>query len=232
MRAREPDQTGFIERDGIRVYWELLGDGDRTVLFLPTWSLFHSRHWKMQLPYFARHFRETTHRPVVACFMDLGTGGAYYLATASDVIVAHPTTITGGIGVVLNLFNLEDAINVLNVTTQSIKAGAKIDVGSVTRALEPDEEALLQRLADGFHERFRAVVRRQRPHLDAASKDSFDGRVFSAAEAQKRGLVDQVLVEPDRAAVDEQGRAQPARSAPLLSAAGSGAPSAPAPGPM
>jgi pimeloyl-ACP methyl ester carboxylesterase len=60
MRAREPDKTGFIERDGIRIYWELLGDGDQTVLFLPTWSLFHSRHWKMQLPYFARHFRVLT----------------------------------------------------------------------------------------------------------------------------------------------------------------------------
>jgi pimeloyl-ACP methyl ester carboxylesterase/predicted glycosyltransferase len=60
MRAKEPDQTGFIEREGVRVHWELLGDGERTVLFLPTWSLFHSRHWKMQLPYFARHFRVLT----------------------------------------------------------------------------------------------------------------------------------------------------------------------------
>jgi pimeloyl-ACP methyl ester carboxylesterase len=60
MRAREPDQTGFIERNGIRVYWELLGDGEQTVLFLPTWSLVHSRHWKMQLPYFSRHFRVLT----------------------------------------------------------------------------------------------------------------------------------------------------------------------------
>jgi pimeloyl-ACP methyl ester carboxylesterase/predicted glycosyltransferase len=60
LRAKEPDQTGFIERDGVRVHWELLGEGERTVLFLPTWSLFHSRHWKFQLPYFARHFRVLT----------------------------------------------------------------------------------------------------------------------------------------------------------------------------
>ena len=60
MRAREPDQSGFIERDGVRVYWELMGDGEQTVLFLPTWSLFHSRQWKMQLPYFSRHFRVLT----------------------------------------------------------------------------------------------------------------------------------------------------------------------------
>src|SRR5437764_166746 len=60
LRAREPDETGFVERDGVRVYWERLGEGEQTVLFLPTWSLIHSRQWKLQLPYFARHFRVLT----------------------------------------------------------------------------------------------------------------------------------------------------------------------------
>jgi pimeloyl-ACP methyl ester carboxylesterase/predicted glycosyltransferase len=60
LRAREPEETGFIERNGVRVYWERLGEGERTILFLPTWSLIHSRHWKFQLPYFARHFRVLT----------------------------------------------------------------------------------------------------------------------------------------------------------------------------
>jgi protease IV len=137
-------------------------------------------------------FREKTRRPVVACLMDVGTGGAYYLATASDRIVAHPTTITGGIGVVLNLFNLEDALNTFNITTQSIKAGPKIDIGIATRALKPDEETLLQGLADEFHARFRDVVRQQRHQLDAAPADTFDGRIFSAAQAKQRGLIDQV----------------------------------------
>src|SRR5262249_11083080 len=104
-----------------------------------------------------QRFREKTRRPVVACLMDIGTGGAYYLATASDLIVAHPTTITGGIGVVINLFNLEDTMNVLNAVTQSIKAGINIDLGSVTRALEPEEEEILQDLADEFHVRFKSV---------------------------------------------------------------------------
>ena len=60
LRAREPDETGVVERDGVRVYWELFGEGDETILFLPTWSIVHSRHWKLQLPYFARHFRVLT----------------------------------------------------------------------------------------------------------------------------------------------------------------------------
>ena len=60
MRAREPDETGFVERDGVRTYWERLGDGERTLLFLPTWSIIHSRQWKMQIPYLARHCRVIT----------------------------------------------------------------------------------------------------------------------------------------------------------------------------
>jgi pimeloyl-ACP methyl ester carboxylesterase/predicted glycosyltransferase len=59
-RARYPDETGYIERDGIRVYYEVYGSGEPTVLLLPTWSLIHSRHWKMQIPYLARHCRVVT----------------------------------------------------------------------------------------------------------------------------------------------------------------------------
>jgi pimeloyl-ACP methyl ester carboxylesterase len=56
-RARYPDEEGFVERDGQRLFYERCGDGEETVFLLPTWSLLHSRHWKMQIPYFARHFR-------------------------------------------------------------------------------------------------------------------------------------------------------------------------------
>ncbi len=56
-RARYPDDEGYVERDGVRVFYEVYGDGEPTVFLLPTWSIIHSRHWKMQIPYFARHFR-------------------------------------------------------------------------------------------------------------------------------------------------------------------------------
>jgi len=59
-RARYPDEDGFIERDGVRVFWERYGDGAPTILLLPTWSIMHSRHWKGQIPYLARHFRVVT----------------------------------------------------------------------------------------------------------------------------------------------------------------------------
>jgi pimeloyl-ACP methyl ester carboxylesterase len=60
MRARRPDQSGYRDRGGVKLYWELFGSGDQTVFFLPTWSIVHSRHWKAQIPYFARHFRVLT----------------------------------------------------------------------------------------------------------------------------------------------------------------------------
>ena len=59
-RARYPDESGYIEREGVRVFWERYGESGPDVLLLPTWSLIHSRHWKMQIPYLARHCRVVT----------------------------------------------------------------------------------------------------------------------------------------------------------------------------
>ena len=59
-RARDPDREGFVERDGVRVFYEVYGDGEPTILLLPTWSIIHSRFWKAQIPYLARRFRVIT----------------------------------------------------------------------------------------------------------------------------------------------------------------------------
>jgi pimeloyl-ACP methyl ester carboxylesterase len=56
-RARYPDEEGYVERDGVRVFYEVYGEGEPTVLFVPPWAIVHSRCWKMQIPYFARHCR-------------------------------------------------------------------------------------------------------------------------------------------------------------------------------
>src|SRR5262245_40353128 len=59
-RASYPAEDGFVERDGVRVHWERYGHGAPTFLLLPTWSIIHSRHWKGQIAYLARHFRVVT----------------------------------------------------------------------------------------------------------------------------------------------------------------------------
>jgi pimeloyl-ACP methyl ester carboxylesterase/predicted glycosyltransferase len=62
-RARYPDEDGYVERDGVRVFWERYGEGEPTVLLPPTWEIVHSRFWKGQIPYLARHTRVVTFDP-------------------------------------------------------------------------------------------------------------------------------------------------------------------------
>jgi len=76
MRARYPDSEGLVVRDGVEIRYERYGEGWPAILLLPTWSLVHSRHWKMQVPYLARHF-------TVVCFDGRGSGGSGRPAEAS-----------------------------------------------------------------------------------------------------------------------------------------------------
>lgn len=149
-------------------------------------------------------FRARTHKPVIACLMDLSAGGGYYLATASDLIIAHPTTITGGIGVILNLYNLRDTMAYFNVIGQFIKAGPNIDMGTTASALTPETRKLLQAMADEFHTRFRQVVEQGRPDVEARDGTTFDGRVFTAPQALERRLIDRIGYLDDAVAAARQ----------------------------
>ena len=137
-------------------------------------------------------FREQKGIPVVVSLMDVGTAGAYYLASAGDTVLAHPTTITGGVGVILNVYNLTDMLQQQNITPIPVKAGAHIDMGTPIKELDEDKRKLLQAMADEFHERFKSAVTSIRTKIDPKDETNFDGRVFSATEAHKRGFVDEV----------------------------------------
>lgn len=130
--------------------------------------------------------------PVIASIMVVGTGGAYYLANHCDIIMAHPTSIVGGIGVILNVYNLEDTMGQFNILSASIKSGEKIDAGSPERPIEEDELEMLQGIADTFHKRFITQVESRRPELQAVQQHWADGSVMTGAEAQSLGLVDQI----------------------------------------
>ncbi len=78
MRARYPDTDGYALRDGVKVFYEVFGEGETTVLLLPTWSIVHSRHWKMQVPYLARHYRVVTFDGRGNGRSDRPTGAAAY----------------------------------------------------------------------------------------------------------------------------------------------------------
>jgi protease-4 len=137
-------------------------------------------------------FKARTRLPVVACLMDVGTGGAYYLATGAQQIFAHPTTITGSIGCILNLYNLEDLMSLLKIHGIPVKAGQNVDIGSPAKTLDEDSRRMLQTMADEFHQRFKSVVVENRPMIDRRIESTFDGRVFTASQAMRLGLIDQI----------------------------------------
>ncbi|HEV8167106.1 MAG TPA: alpha/beta hydrolase [Actinomycetota bacterium] len=96
MRACQPRSDGYIERDGVKVFYEVFGDGEPTVLLLPCWSIVHSRHWKAQVPYLARHFR-------VVAFDGRGNGRSDRppepAAYADDEYVADAVAVLDAVGV-------------------------------------------------------------------------------------------------------------------------------------
>lgn len=129
--------------------------------------------------------------PVIACLMVTGAGGGYYLASHCDSIIAHPTSVVGGIGVILNAYNLEDTMGQFNVLADHVKSGDKIDAGTPERPMESDETEMLQSMADQFHKRFITHIELARP--DATDEKQWsDGSVFSGERAAELGLVDSV----------------------------------------
>lgn len=171
-------------------------------------------------------FRQRSGKPIVACLMDTGAGGAYYVATAADVIVAHPTTITGGMGVILNLYLLKDMMAQNNIFSNVVRSGEKVDIGSPIREMSQDEEEILEGIAEEFHERYKSAVLASRPQLRPVAPDAeevpppgqpanadsgdkvettlFDGRVFTGVEAERLGLVDQLGYLEEARGVAEQ----------------------------
>jgi pimeloyl-ACP methyl ester carboxylesterase/predicted glycosyltransferase len=96
MRACQPNREGYAERDGVKIYYEVFGAGEPTVLLLPTWSIIHSRHWKMQVPYLARHCRIITFDARGNGRSDRPTESAAYTESeiASDAVAVLDATST------------------------------------------------------------------------------------------------------------------------------------------
>lgn len=132
-------------------------------------------------------------RPVVAMMMDVAASGGYYIACGADEIVAHPTTLTGSIGVIMLAVNFSGTMDKIGVETDAIKSGKMKDAGSPFRRMRPEERAVFQHLIDEYYERFVKVVLGGRPGLDEAKvRELADGRVYSGQQALDAGLVDKV----------------------------------------
>jgi protease-4 len=154
-----------------------------------------------------RRFRAESWKPAVCCLMDVGTAGAYYVALGGDRIVAHPTTITGGIGALINHDNLQDAMGQLNVRSQTIRSAPLSDMGSVLEPLPERAEQLLREMVDGFAHRFEQRVAAHRPAMTDSDRAVIaDGRVVPAERAlalhlvDRLGYLDDAIAEAERLA--------------------------------
>lgn len=140
-----------------------------------------------------RRFKEERKVPVVAAFLDVAASGGYYVAMAADEILAHPTTVTGSIGVIVQNTNVAGLYEKLGLSSQVVKSGPFKDLGSPTRPPTPEERALVQSIVDGMFARFVTVVQAGRPRLPPERVRAVaDGRIFTADQALASGLVDGV----------------------------------------
>jgi protease-4 len=131
-------------------------------------------------------------KPVVASLGSLAASGGYYVAVAADSIFANPGTLTGSIGVIMQMANVESLMKKVGVDYVVIKAGQFKDVGNFSRAMTPEERRVLQALLDDVHRQFIDAVAEGRK-LDRGRVVQFaDGRVFSGAQAQSLGMVDEL----------------------------------------
>jgi protease-4 len=142
-------------------------------------------------------FKREKKIPVVAIMMDVAASGGYYIALAADTIVAHPTTVTGSIGVIMLSFNAEGLMQKLGVSANTIKSAERKDMGSPFRALTPEERAIFQSVIDELYRQFVAKVVERRTLPEATARALGDGRVYSAGQALGHRLVDRIGYMPD-----------------------------------
>lgn len=138
-------------------------------------------------------FKERTHRPVVGLMMSVAASGGYYIAQACDYIVAHATTLTGSIGVISVFPSVESLMSKVGVKVNVIKSGPAKDSGSPFRDMTEDEKKIFQGIIDEYYGDFLAVVARGRKgKISADLRTIADGRVYTAPQALKLGLIDGV----------------------------------------
>jgi protease-4 len=151
-----------------------------------------------------RSFKERRKVPVIAAIMDVGASGGYYAALAADQILAHPTTITGSIGVIMLTLNAQGLMEKIGVASLAIKSGSQKDAGSPLRGLTEEERAVFQGMIDGMYGRFVGLIAESRRIPEARVREFADGRVYTAEQARALGLVDRLGYMDDAVTMAQQ----------------------------
>jgi protease-4 len=140
-----------------------------------------------------RLFKQKKKIPIIASIMDVGASGGYYVAMGADKIVAHPSSVTGSLGVIMLTMNANGLLEKIGVHANAITSGPRKDMGSPFRAMTDEERAIFQGVINGFYERFLAVIKEGRRHLTSDEiRKLADGRIYSGEQAKAVGLVDSI----------------------------------------
>jgi len=131
-----------------------------------------------------------TNRVVVSIMGDVAASGAYYIALASEYIMAHPTSLTGSIGVIMQSYNFKELAAKLGVQDVTIKSGENKDLLNPFQDVKPEQKEILQKVITSMHERFVTLVAENRKLTKETVRPLADGRVFTADEAVQNRLID------------------------------------------
>jgi len=131
-------------------------------------------------------------KPTVAFIREIGASGGYWVASASNYIIADPYSITGSIGVLSTYLNFGDLLKRYNITYEDLKGGKYKDIGSPYRKMKDDERALLQQRIDMIHQAFINEIAKNRNLPYEQAKEISTGIFYLGIQAKDLGLVDQV----------------------------------------
>jgi protease-4 len=131
-------------------------------------------------------------KPVVVSMGSVAASGGYYIASPATRIIANPGTLTGSIGVIMELPNLEGLMNKIGIKTEVIKSGKHKDIASAFRSMGKEEREILQGVMDNVHEQFMKAVSEGRKIGMEEVRKIADGRVFTGEQAKAHGLVDEL----------------------------------------
>lgn len=139
-----------------------------------------------------RKIRAEGRQKIVVSMGSVAASGGYYIASASDRIIANPGTLTGSIGVILEMPNFEGLMKKIGVESTVIKSGPHKDLISPFRKLGDQERTILQRVMDDVHDQFIQAVADGRGLEKNTVAAIADGQVFTGRQAKDRGLVDEI----------------------------------------
>jgi len=136
--------------------------------------------------------RHKSNKTVITSMGTVAASGGYYIAVATDRIMANSGTLTGSIGVIMEMANVEGLLKKIGVEGVVIKSGRFKDVGSPLRKMSDEEQALLQSVMDDVHKQFIEAVAEGRGLDVAAVQALADGRIFTGRQAKASKLVDEL----------------------------------------